>query len=155
MRKIFTGPQNVDVSQASDTRRVAIILVDTASAHYPGNAAISIGIVMSGRPSSSEWTTQQSAEFRSASGRWAAALQGQTRQHSVSGSFQLWILHRLLQVNTKQSNWLVKGNLFQIRITAIQEWVDFDQIDTLVCVMRSFRHKARAKPNLCNRHCKS
>jgi len=135
------GPQNVDVWPASGTRRVAIVLVDTTSARYPADAPTQNGI-------RNEWQTEllgvtdpdgivrgvrqyyQEVSY----GRYDIALVG----NQVFGPFQLpGAFTNYYTWNTARSVWWANGNLFQACVTAAQGQVDFDQVDTLVCVMRT------------------
>lgn len=136
-----SGPQNVDVIPASGTRRVAIILVDTTSARYPGDAPTMNGI-------RTEWQTElmgvtdpdgvvrgarqyyQETSF----GRYDLSLVG----GQVHGPFNLpGSFTDYYTWNTARSVWWANGNLFQACVTAAQGQVDFDQVDTLICVMRT------------------
>jgi len=135
------GPQNVDVFPATGTRRVAIVLVDTSDARYPTAAATLNGI-------RTEWQTElmgvvdadgvtrgtrqyyQEVSY----GRFDISLVGS----QVSGPFQLpgaWSAY--FTWNTARGSWWPNGSLFQACVTAAQGTVDFDQVDTLVCVMRT------------------
>ena len=135
------GPQNVDVFPASGTRRVAIILVDTTSARYPRDAPTL-------NPIRTEWQTElmgvtdpdsvvrgtrqyfQEVSF----GRYDVGLVGGQVYGPVNlpGAFTDYYTW-----NTARSVWWANGNLFQACVTAAQGQVDFDQVDTLVCVMRT------------------
>jgi M6 family metalloprotease-like protein len=135
------GPQNVDIIPASGTRRVAIILVDTTSARYPGDAATLNAI-------RTEWRTEllgitdpdtivrgARQYFQEASyGRFDINLVG----NDVFGPFQLpGAFTDYYTWNTDRSVWWVNGNYFQACVTAAQGTVDFDLVDTFVCVTRT------------------
>jgi M6 family metalloprotease-like protein len=143
-----TGPQNVDVFPASGTRRVAVLLVDTTSARYPTAAATLT-------PIRAEWQSEllgvtdpdgvlrgvrqyfQETSF----GRYDISLVG----NQVWGPFNLpGAFTDYYTWNTTRSVWWANGNLFQACITAAQAQVDFDQVDTLVCVMRTVPATATA-----------
>ena len=135
------GPQNVDVFPATGTRRIAIVLVDTTDARYPTNATTLAGI-------RTEWQTEllgvvdpdtvtrgARQYFQEVSyGRFDISLVG----GQVFGPFQLaggWSSY--FDWNTARSVWWAKGSFFQACVTAAQGSVDFDQVDTIVCVMRT------------------
>lgn len=135
------GPQNVDVIPATGTRRVAIVLVDTSSARYPNDAPTLGGI-------RTEWQSELLGVtdpdgivrgvrqyFREASyNRYDIALVG----GQIFGPFQLpGAFTDYYTWNTTRSVWWANGNLFQACVTAAQNAVDFDQVDTLVCVTRT------------------
>jgi M6 family metalloprotease-like protein len=136
-----TGPQNVDVFPASGTRRVAIVMVDTTSTRYPTDAPTLNGI-------RTEWQTELLGVtdpdgvvrgvrqyFREASyGRYDISLVG----GQVFGPFQLpSTFTDYYEFDKDRSVWRPRGNLWQACVTAAQGQVDFDQVDTLVCVMRT------------------
>lgn len=135
------GPQNTDVFPASGSRRVAVALVDTTSARYPGDAPTLGGI-------RTEWQTEflgvtdpdgivrgVRQYFQETSyGRYDVSLVG----GSVAGPVQLpGSFTDYYTWNTDRSVWWANGNLFQACVTATQGIIDFDQVDTLVCVMRT------------------
>lgn len=135
------GPQNVDVMPASGTRRVAIILVESTSAAYPTDAP-GISAIRN------EWQTELLGVtdpdgivrgvrqyFQEVSyGRFDIALVG----NQVFGPFALpGAFTDYYTWNTDRSVWWANGNLFQACVTAAQNQLDFDQVDTLVCVMRT------------------
>ncbi len=135
------GPQNANVFPASGTRRVAILLVDTTSSRYPSNATDQTNI-------RNEWQTEllgvvdadgitrgvRQYYQESSFGRFDIALVGNRVFGPVAlpGSFTDYYTW-----NTDRRSWWANGNLWQACVTAAQDQIDFDVVDTLICVMRT------------------
>ena len=136
------GVQNFNVMPATGTRRVAIILVDTSSSRFP-----TTGTAIA--DASAEWanelmgtTADPDGVFRSAhhyfqevsDGRFDVSLAG----GAVVGPVSLpnaWTSY--FDWNTDRSVWWANGNYFQAVVTAAQDLIDFDNVDTIVAVVNS------------------
>ncbi|MGH8974391.1 MAG: hypothetical protein ACRD0C_14470, partial [Acidimicrobiia bacterium] len=145
------GLQNVNVFPATGTRRVAVILVDTSSARYPGTGlglppvlddplvtAFKTewqGELMGTLPDPDLVVRSTRGYFQEVSaGRYDLALVG----GGVAGPFHLpgsW--DDYFTWDPQRFMWLFNGNLPQACVTAAQAQIDFDQVDTLVMVMNS------------------
>jgi M6 family metalloprotease-like protein len=136
------GPQNVNVLPASGTRRIAIILVDTTDSRFS-----TTGTTIA--DAQTLWSNELLGTNPDADGvrrsvhhyyqevsdnRFDVSLVG----NQVFGPFQLtqgWTNY--FDWNTDRNVWWANGNYFQAAITAAQDTVDFDQVDTVVVVMNS------------------
>jgi M6 family metalloprotease-like protein len=136
------GPQNVNVLPASGTRRVAMILVDTTDAVWPSGGT-TLGDARTLWSNELLGTTPDVDGIRRSvhhyyqevsDGRFDVGLVGS----QVFGPFHLpngWTSY--FDWNTDRSVWWANGNYFQAAVTAAQDAVDFDQVDTIVVVMNS------------------
>jgi len=136
------GPQNVNVLPAAGTRRIAILLVDTNDARWPttgtdttdartlwSNELLGTTPDIDGIRRSVHHYFQECSD-----GRFDVSLVG----NQVYGPFALpsgWTGY--YGWNSDRGSWWFNGNLMQAVVTAAQDTVDFDQVDTLVVVMRS------------------
>ncbi|MCF4122802.1 hypothetical protein L1785_17635 [Antribacter sp. KLBMP9083] len=147
------GPQNVNVIPASGTRRIAIVLVDTSDSRFPttgtttadhrarwanellGTAADPDGVVRSVRRYFQEVSD----------GRFDVSLVG----GAAAGPVQLpggWTSY--FTWNADRGSWWFNGDYIQAVVTAAQDVVDFDQVDTLVAVMGSLTAPVQAGTTL-------
>jgi M6 family metalloprotease-like protein len=134
------GPQNVNVMPASGTRRIGIVLVDTADARL-GAAA--------GTAAQAEWANELLGTTADPDG--VARSVHHYFQEVSDGAFDVSLVGGAVvgpvnlpngwtsyfDWNTDRNVWWANGNYFQAVVTAAQDLIDFDQVDSLVAVMGS------------------
>ncbi len=136
------GPQNVNVLPASGTRRVAILLVDTTNTGWPttgttiGDARTLWSNELLGTTADPDGVRRSVHHYYQevSDNRFDVSLVG----NQIFGPFALpsgWTGY--FDWNADRSVWWANGNYFQAAITAAQDAVDFDQVDTVIVVMRS------------------
>ena len=136
------GPQNVNVLPAAGVRRIALLLVDSNDSRWPttgttiADARTLWANELMGTTPDPDGVRRSTHHFfqECSDGRFDVSLVG----NQVYGPFSLpsgwtgyydWVKDR--------SSWWYNGNLMQAVVTAAQDAVNFDDVDTVVVIMRS------------------
>ena len=133
------GVQNVNVMPASGTRRIGVILVDTADSRLPGTGTTTADIQAAWANEVVASTADPDGILRSCSHYFQEVSDGRfdvsLTTGNVVGPVSLpggWTDY--FEWNDDRSFWGTKGNLFQAAGTAAQSMIDFDDVDTLVVI---------------------
>ncbi|KQZ82221.1 hypothetical protein ASD56_15225 [Microbacterium sp. Root166] len=133
------GVQNVNVMPATGTRRIGVILVDTADSRLPGTGTTTTDIQAAWANEVVASTADPDGILRSCSHYFQEVSDGRfdvsLTTGNVVGPVSLpggWTDY--FEWNDDRSFWGTKGNLFQAAGTAAQSMIDFDDVDTLVVI---------------------
>lgn len=130
-----SGPQNIDVSPALGTRRVAVVLVDTATARYPADSSAIIqewrDEVADGVPGGVPPRSSRAYFQEVSAGAFDLDLDDVYGPIQLSGDFEDYF------ALNAQGLWGWRAGFWQSVVTAADDLIDYTDIDSLVAVVRA------------------